>query len=689
MDHSTPPPAYNSPTPGQQVDVNNTEALPPPNYTPPSKFTIGSSTTEPLVRIVEVKGHLALLHAFSELKNQVDALEVPVPHVPADNEKKWAWFVALAVEQFDVWCQGLKPGDKSKSMKVVLPPIDVLMVWHAYMLNPRWYAEDCMRIPACGLLKEFERHFGALLEDPTSPFLTETPTQARQDFWFSRTSLPFDPFEGMKTMTNKIIFCPKCNGPISVELMNALGTGYFQQRFTSTCTKPTCTFGEVTKEKLAMRKLASDIAKKAESDHVDASSHLAGSFFTSNALDGGKVNKNKQNACELAKPFYVNSPLNTYVYGSLEYREQLCLAVMNSGGNTLLGVRGRLRFSTQPRLIGRVMSAYNDDKAYSAELVGAVLRQGSFVQKMYDLGWTHAGYFDKAGDGLALQHAMARYHAFLDLMSSSPASFFVPTLDIDLVWHTHQLFPQKYSSDCEQYLRRFIDHDDKVEGVRLSSAFDITCRAWKERFGVQYTHCGCPIPGDTIGQRLSRIVGIYSPPTSPPSHLMPFERPDLLSATHPSDHNAVRFMAQTERAHKLMTMKYENVAKKKVKEREKAAKKAAKAAMEAKARGSAIRSSGAGHQHGYYADGFYDPYYAQSVGPDGRRSRSSYAHTAVFLLPVPIFFGAGMYAYGGGVGGCVSADGGMVDSRGGCGSVRLIYLFYSPFDFRPTHFRSV
>jgi len=100
MDNSAPPPAYNSPTPGRQVDANNTEALPPPNYTPPTKFTIGSSTTtQPLVRIVEVKGHLALLHAFSELKNQVDALKVPVPHVPADKERKWAWFVALAVER--------------------------------------------------------------------------------------------------------------------------------------------------------------------------------------------------------------------------------------------------------------------------------------------------------------------------------------------------------------------------------------------------------------------------------------------------------------------------------------------------------------------------------------------------------------------------------------------------------------
>ena len=169
-----------------------------------------------------------------------------------------------------------------------------------------------MRISACNILKGFEGHFGALLVsyvslsiphcfsnpfiffqgDPSSALLTEAPTQARQDFWFSRTSLPFDPFKGMKSMTSRIIFCPKCNSPIHVgkhlsfhcergfpklnfkssELMTALGTGYFQQRFTTTCTKGTCTFGEVTKEKLAMRKLANDVSKKVE---ATASSHLA------------------------------------------------------------------------------------------------------------------------------------------------------------------------------------------------------------------------------------------------------------------------------------------------------------------------------------------------------------------------------------------------------------------------------
>ncbi|KAF9034120.1 hypothetical protein BJ165DRAFT_1320124, partial [Panaeolus papilionaceus] len=77
---------------------------------------------------------------------------------------------------------------------------------------------------------------------------------------------------------------------------------------------------------------------------------------------------------------------------------------------------------------------------------------------------------------------------------ASPNSFCVPTLDIDLVWHTHQLHPTNYMQDTTHYVKRFIDHDDKVEGLRLSSSFDTTCKLWKQRFGISYTHCGCPHP---------------------------------------------------------------------------------------------------------------------------------------------------------------------------------------------------
>jgi hypothetical protein len=99
------------------------------------------------------------------------------------------------------------------------------------------------------------------------------------------------------------------------------------------------------------------------------------------------------------------------------------------------------------------------------------------VHKMHALRWTEPDYFETREDEIALQHAIARYHAFvleyvsfsltfacfdkvhsfLDLMSTTPGSFLVPTLDIDLVWHTHQLMTFKYETDCREFVKRFVD----------------------------------------------------------------------------------------------------------------------------------------------------------------------------------------------------------------------------------------
>jgi hypothetical protein len=47
----------------------------------------------------------------------------------------------------------------------------------------------------------------------------------------------------------------------------------------------------------------------------------------------------------------------------------------------------------------------------------------------------------------------------------------VPTLDIDLMWHTHMLFPVQYATDCKQITGiPLINHDDEV-CVAVISAF--------------------------------------------------------------------------------------------------------------------------------------------------------------------------------------------------------------------------
>lgn len=52
--------------------------------------------------------------------------------------------------------------------------------------------------------------------------------------------------------------------------------------------------------------------------------------------------------------------------------------------------------------------------------------------------------------------------------------FIVPCYDIDLIWHTHQLYPLAYKSDMEKLYGKIFNHDDSVndrsEGSRLYNA---------------------------------------------------------------------------------------------------------------------------------------------------------------------------------------------------------------------------
>ena len=103
----TVPPPYTSTT-TSGVPSN----APPPSYTFPTSFTIGGTRTDSLlVNIPQVQGHLALLHAFAQLRTEIEVSEVSltgtIPDMPTDKEKRWAWFVALAVERYGTCCRDI------------------------------------------------------------------------------------------------------------------------------------------------------------------------------------------------------------------------------------------------------------------------------------------------------------------------------------------------------------------------------------------------------------------------------------------------------------------------------------------------------------------------------------------------------------------------------------------------------
>ena len=62
----------------------------------------------------------------------------------------------------------------------------------------------------------------------------------------------------------------------------------------------------------------------------------------------------------------------------------------------------------------------------------------------------------------------------------------------------------------------------------------------QKRYGIPYTQCGCPLPGNTIGQKLARLVPLSGSKHYPPARLAPpADQPEILAASHPSDHNTV------------------------------------------------------------------------------------------------------------------------------------------------------
>jgi hypothetical protein len=126
------------------------------------------------------------------------------------------------------------------------------------------------------------------------------------------------------------------------------------------------------------------------------------------------------------------------------------------------------------------------DRPTAAMLRDAVIRQTSFVDKMHGLMWIRSPAL--AG---TLRRGIARYENFLDLMKRYPRAVMVPTLDIDLAWHTHQCQALGYAKATKEHVGRFINHDDSIAKDKLSDGFAASRKYFRIQYGREYRVCGC------------------------------------------------------------------------------------------------------------------------------------------------------------------------------------------------------
>ncbi|CAG8619367.1 10807_t:CDS:2, partial [Diversispora eburnea] len=117
---------------------------------------------------------------------------------------------------------------------------------------------------------------------------------------------------------------------------------------------------------------------------------------------------------------------------------------------------------------------------FSIDLISAVFRQRKFTKKMVN---------NEIINHTEVQaNATIRYLKFLFLMKEKQNTILVPTLDIDLCWHTHQIHASLYREFTKKHIGQIINHDDTLaEGV-LSDGFATTARAWFKNYREPYTH---------------------------------------------------------------------------------------------------------------------------------------------------------------------------------------------------------
>ena len=498
----------------------------------------------------ECIAHLKLIAAFANLREEIaeadglfginDSLasgfsgQSREQLVVKIREKRWAVYVTRAVDRFQSWWETCLPsahlgsgeGGRFRMQDVLesgtlqggtfqmtilqappfswktsmLPPIDVLMVLHSFMLNPRVFLEDCIRH---GKLPLWHAGFpwalvNASIDNTTLEY--RAPQEAMEAFT-GKGSLSWDNLQGS---AEKTVTCPNCAKLVQCLYTDSSAgfdplqpfeksTGFADKSFIAACNS--CST-KIVHESLRLRKFRSDM-QNLRNFNIP----MPGTLLSLNGIPESSPSRFGPAQHEVFFPNRLilagllpdlleqTDPSRAYDFDRVRksvqdgLRDRWLVTKANQTAISKTLKRG------EKIAIRRMMSRYWENSSpFALDLVGAVLRQGVFVEKMKAIDWIHSP---------ALESTMARlivkYTVFFQIMAQNPGHIAVPTLDVDLAWHTHQLSPAYYyaysTANCKG---EFIDHDDKIEENKLSTAFEWTSKRYQKLTGGEvYSECTC------------------------------------------------------------------------------------------------------------------------------------------------------------------------------------------------------
>ena len=152
---------------------------------------------------------------------------------------------------------------------------------------------------------------------------------------------------------------------------------------------------------------------------------------------------------------------------------------------SLVPTNGKSRLSFE--FSGLRGTPFSDQHWQSVDVFGTfVERHAVFAEKITNFLWLRS-----LAVGGTLKRALIRYERFMALFKKYPESTLVPTLDIDLVWHTHKCSPSSYLAYCSKLAGRPINHDNALERKALKNWFAETSRLYEIEFQEEYDPCLC------------------------------------------------------------------------------------------------------------------------------------------------------------------------------------------------------
>ncbi|KAF9932281.1 hypothetical protein FBU30_008576 [Linnemannia zychae] len=369
-----------------------------------------------------------------------------------------------------------------------LPPLDVALMWTVHMLAPFRYHEDLLRSYGPHLLNyafPLERYVAAVdIEDPTTAHEAFRPCK---EMWHQL--YPEEAFDLNKEDTTRMfdIQCLWCGG---TNVMDS--STYIKFRIDGMSIDCAGCGSQCSLETLSSKRLWNGI----EAYRMDPSNLLAGSLLSPWVGTPDPVAAQREHHHLFFHP-RIQFGLDQSSASLNCTWPKVIQAFQDLGPDQYYGIR--------PTTLARIMSSYMGliEDRLSMDLVSGALRQRDFQKAMMVTG------------GLAwcqphvLQRSLDRYKKFMllaraeskqtdgshsvsgpGLGAGQPGRHaLVPTLDIDLAWHTHMLSPAHYRHFQLVHYGHVMNHDDTIQATSTMTKQDFirTADLWQELYQERYS----------------------------------------------------------------------------------------------------------------------------------------------------------------------------------------------------------